>query len=65
MPEARGVGTELAGALQRDGLGVERTHALHELVQLDHGRRIAREGGKIVAQQATVGCQVLQVVDPE
>src|SRR6185437_12134838 len=65
VAETAGVGAQLAGALQRDRLGVEHARGQHQLVQLDHVVEILGEGGQVLADFVAFGIKVLQVFDFE
>src|SRR3546814_10147552 len=65
MAEARGVGAELAGALQGHRFAVEGTHQQHLLVQIDQILAVLGELGHVLAHRLAVGCKVLQVFNLE
>ena len=64
VAEAGGVGAELAGALQRDRLGVEHAHEQHLLEQRQQRLRVA-ERGRQLGDGLAVDAEVLQVFDFE
>src|SRR3546814_11878764 len=55
MAEARGVGAELAGALQGHRFAVEGTHQQHLLVQIDQILAVLGELGHVLAHRLAVG----------
>src|SRR6185312_9487698 len=63
VAEARRIRAELAGALQRDRLGVEHARGNHQLVQLDHLVDVLRELGQVLPDLLALGVEVLQVFD--
>ena len=64
VAQAAGIGAELAGALQRDRLGVEHAHEQHLLEQRQQRLGVA-EGGRQFGDQLAVRAEVLQVFDLE
>ena len=64
VAEAGGVGAELAGALQVDGLGVERAHQHHQPVHAHELGRIAREVRQRTCQ-SSVRVEQLVILDFE
>src|SRR3546814_7645570 len=64
VAEAGGVGAELAGALQGDGLGVEGAHVQH-LLEQRHERLGVLHRWRQFARQFAVGAEVLEVFDFE
>ncbi len=65
VTQAGSVGTELAGALQGNRLGVEGAHEQHLPEQLHQSGDVTTGLGQVFAHQATIGPQVLQVFDLE
>jgi hypothetical protein len=64
VAEAGGVGAELAGALQRDRLGVEHAHEQHLPEQRQQRLRVAERGWQL-GDGLAVGAEVLEVFDLE
>ena len=64
VAQAAGIGAQLAGALQCDGLGVEHAHEQHLLEQRQQRLGVA-EGRRQFGDQLAVGAEVLQVFDFE
>src|SRR5690606_6371966 len=64
VAEAGGVGAELAGALQGDGLGVEGAHVQHLLEQRQQCLGVP-DRRRQLARQLAVGAEVLEVFDFE
>nr|CUV59434.1 exported protein of unknown function [Ralstonia solanacearum] len=62
LADRRGKGAELAGALQRDGLGVERARQHHGAIQREQGRHVLRKRRQWLDRLA-LGVKVLRVVD--